>query len=270
MTEPASANRSAPLGSSAPRDTVGGPGSAHPPEAGDPRAGTRPAARGGVDIYSFLRRIPLFADLRPEELRGIAGIVRRRRYPKGSIIFTQDSVGDVAFIVLRGRVEIVLHSPDGRDFILHEAFPADYFGELALLDRNPRSASAIAVEDTDVLVLQRNEFLEEIQKQPRVMLRMLQALSQRLRTADEKIKSLAFSNVATRLKDTLLQLSAQDPTGTSRVVRTSQEDLASMIGSSRQTVNQLLNGWQRKGLVTIAREKITILKPEQLARDYLD
>jgi len=248
VTDPVSANRT----------TSGGTGT-----AGAPRA-------GAFDIYGFLRRISLFADLRPEELRGVAAIVRRRRYPKGSVIFTQDSLGDVAFIVLRGRVEIVLHSPDGRDFILTEAFPADYFGELALLDRQPRTASAIAVEDTEVMVLNRNEFLAEIEKSPRIMLRIIQALCGRIRTADEKIKSLAFSNVATRLKDTLLQLSAKDESTGSRTVRTSQEDLASMIGSSRQTVNQLLNQWQRRGLVAIAREKITIVKPEQLARDYLD
>src|SRR5436305_15183442 len=106
------------------------------------RAGSMPS---GDQIAAFLHRISLFADLRLEELRGIGQIVRQKRYAKGSVIFTQDSIGDVAFIIVRGRVEIVLHSPDGRDFILHEYLRHEHFGEMALLDRNPRSASAIAM-----------------------------------------------------------------------------------------------------------------------------
>ena len=209
----------------------------------------------------FLQGMTLFHDLRREELANLARLVSERRYAKGSVIFTQDSLGGVAFMVQSGRVGIVLDSADGRELIVHEILPGDYFGEMALLDGQRRSASAVTLEDTTLLVLPGKSLLAELERHPTIMLRMLQAMSRRLRLADQNIGKLAFSDVGSRLAGTLLELSG----GGTKITAT-HEDLANRIGAARQTVNKVLNRWQRQGYLRTARGSITILDRRALER----
>lgn len=123
----------------------------------------------GVELaIDLLRRVELFADLNSDELQAVARTVRRRRYPKGSIILAQDQPGGVGFLIITGSVDVLLESEDGRQFIAARLGPGDHFGEMALLDEEPRSATIMAGGDTDLLLMRRDEFLEELLRHPQI------------------------------------------------------------------------------------------------------
>ena len=215
------------------------------------------------ELLGFLSRQPLFADLSADELLPLARLVRRQRYPRGRVLFAQGELGNMAFIVRHGLVDIVVESADGRDLVLYEVRPGDHFGEMALLEGGPRSASAVCREDSEVLAIARDDLLAELQRHPSIMLRMLQAMSRRLRLVDRRLETLVFHDAAIRLAEALWQASTEE--GGWRVARIRQDDLASRIGVSRQTVNKLLGEWRRAGLVSVARGEIRLPNPSRFA-----
>ena len=217
-----------------------------------------------AELLGFLARMPLFADLPAAELAPLVDVVRRRRYPRGAVLFTQGELGNVAFIVRSGRVDIMVASADGRDLLLYEVRSGDYFGEMALLEERPRSASAICREPCEVLALERDDLLAALQRHPSIMLRMLQAMSRRLRLTDHRLESLAFHDAGLRLAEALWEASEEDTHG--RVARLSQDALAARVGVSRQTVNKLLGEWRRDGLVSLSRGTIRLPDPTRFAR----
>ena len=211
---------------------------------------------------SLLRRVTLFADLDSEELATVARSVRRRHCPKGTLILAQDEPGNVGFLILDGTVDVLLESEDGRQFIIAQLGPGDHFGEMALLDAEPRSATVIATSDTELLVLRRDEFLTELLRHPRIMLRMLIALSRRLRRADAQVASLAFGDTAARLARLLVANAKPGPRG--QTVEVAQDDLAAMVGATRQTVGRIFGAWRRQGYIVTGRRRTTILNAEAL------
>jgi len=222
-----------------------------------------PTALPNEELLRFLARQPLFADLPAADLAPLASVVRRRHYPRGAIIFTQGDLGNVAFIVRSGRVEIVVESADGRDLVLYEVGPGDHFGEMALLEGQPRSASAVCTEPSELLAITREDLLGELERHPSIMLRMLQAMSRRLRLTDRRLEALAFHDAAIRLAETLWRVSQAE--GDHRVARIHQDDLAARVGVSRQTVNRVLGEWRRRGLVSVARGEIRLPDPRRFA-----
>ena len=223
-------------------------------------AGSQPASVDS-ELLRFLSSQPLFADLPPADLVPLAGVVRRRRYSRGTVIFTQGDLGQVAFIVRAGLVEIVVESADGRDLVLYEVRPGDYFGEMALLEGQPRSASAVCAEATELLAIDRDDLLRQLERHPSIMLRMLQAMSRRLRLTDRRLEAHAFHDAAIRLAETLWKASHDD--GAGRVARVHQDDLAARVGVSRQTVNRVLGEWRRRGLINVARGEIRLCDPDR-------
>ena len=220
------------------------------------------------ELLRFLARQPLFADLPPADLAPLAAVVRRRHYARGAVIFTQGDLGSVAFIVRSGRVEIVVESADGRDLVLYEVGPGDHFGEMALIDPEPRCATVLAITDVELLVVRREDFLRELLKHPPAMLRMLASLSQRLRTTDAQVAGLAFDDTAARLSR-FLSLNAA-PRGRNLAVEVTQSELATMVGATRQTVARILGTWRRAGLIQTGRRRTVVLQPERLARLWPD
>jgi CRP/FNR family cyclic AMP-dependent transcriptional regulator len=210
----------------------------------------------------LLRRVGLFADLEMADLSAIARTLHRRRCPKGTLILAQDEPGSVGFLILDGTVDVLLESEDGRQFIVARLGPGDHFGEMALLDAEPRSATVVAASDVELLVMQRHEFLEELLRQPAIMLRMLVALSRRLRQTDAQVASLAFGDTAARLARLLLVNAKNGPGG--RVVEVAQDDLAAMVGATRQTVGRIFGAWRRQGYIATGRRRTIVLNPDAL------
>ncbi|MFQ6044934.1 MAG: Crp/Fnr family transcriptional regulator [Gemmatimonadales bacterium] len=204
-----------------------------------------------------LRGIPLFAHLDPRELREIGAAAREKSYPKNSVILFEDDPGDALYVVLKGQVKVVLIGEDGREVILSILKQGDFFGEMALIDDQPRSAHVIAMEDSDLLVLHRDEFRKCLEETPRIALGLLQALSRRLRRADDKIGGLVLLDVNGRVARLLLEL-ADEHDGVQIPRKVTHHTIAQMIGSSRETVSRTIRDLGERGLIEVSRKTIVI------------
>jgi CRP-like cAMP-binding protein len=205
----------------------------------------------------FLATIPLFSGLQRDELQKFADLTRERSYPKGSVILFQDDPGDSLFVLRSGRVKVVLIGEDGREVILGVLEPGAHFGELALIDDQPRSAHVIAMEDANLLILRREDFRRRVEANPSVAWALLTELSRRLRRADVKIGGLVLLDVPGRIARLLLDLA--DEAGSDAIEKPlTHQTIAQMIGASRETVSRAMKEFQDAGLITVERRKIAV------------
>ena len=213
----------------------------------------------------FLATIPLFSGLQRDELQKFADLTRERSYPKGSVILFQDDPGDSLFVLRNGRVKVVLIGEDGREVILGVLEPGAHFGELALIDDQPRSAHVIAMEDAQLLILRREDFRRRVEANPTVAWALLTELSRRLRRADVKIGGLVLLDVPGRIARLLLDLA--DETGTPAIDKPlTHQTIAQMIGASRETVSRAMKEFQDAGLITVERRRIAVGDREALEK----
>lgn len=210
-------------------------------------------------IVQRLRQIPLFTQLDDTELERIGRAARDKSYPKGSVILFEDDPGDALYVVLSGQVKVVLIGEDGREVILSMLKIGDFFGEMSLIDDQPRSAHVIAVEDSGLLVLRRDDFRACLEESPRIALGLLQALSRRLRRADDKIGGLVLLDVNGRVARLLLEL-ADEHDGQTIPRKVTHHTIAQMIGSSRETVSRTIRDLGDQGLIRVSRKDIAILQ----------
>jgi CRP-like cAMP-binding protein len=216
-----------------------------------------------------LARCALFASVPVETLATVARQMRGRRFSRNEVIFHQGDPGDALYIISDGSVKILLHSTEGEEAIIATLRPGDFFGELSLLDREPRSATAKALEPTEAWELPREALRRLIDADVGLRDALLTALSTKLRRATGHVEELHFLDLAGRLALRLVRLAAEsNPEGASTVRLDwpyTQSDLASMIGGTRQSVNRLLSGLEADGLVRIERDTLVITDMERLA-----
>jgi CRP/FNR family cyclic AMP-dependent transcriptional regulator len=210
-----------------------------------------------MDTSDFLATVPLLSRIAPEELRRFAEVTREKQYPKGSVILFEDDPGDSLFIVRAGRVKVVLVAEDGREVILGVLGVSEHFGELSLIDDQPRSAHVIAMEDSTLLVLRRDDFRRRVEATPAVAWALLAELSRRLRRADGKIGGLVLLDVPGRIAQLLMDVGEEGGTDTIDKPLTHQV-IAQMIGASRETVSRTMREFQDAGLISVHRRRITI------------
>jgi len=216
-----------------------------------------------ISVAITLDSIPLFAHLDEEELARIGNVARERPYPKNSIILFEDDPGDALYVVVSGRVKVVLIGEDGREVILSTMDSGDFFGEMSLIDDEPRSAHVIAMEDSRLLVLRRDDFHRCLDTTPRIALGLLRALSKRLRQADSKIGGLVLLDVPGRIARLLLQL-ADEGDGSAITARLTHHTIAQMIGSSRETVSRTMRTLTSQELIGVSKKTIKIRNREAL------
>jgi CRP/FNR family cyclic AMP-dependent transcriptional regulator len=205
----------------------------------------------------FLATVPLFSGLDRSELEKFAEVTREKSYPKGSVILFEDDPGDSLFVVREGRVKVVLIGEDGREVILGVLGVGEYFGELSLIDDRPRSAHVIAMEDSNLLVLRREDFRKRVESSPSVAWGLLTELSRRLRRADDKIGGLVLLDVPGRIARLLLDLAEES--GTNAIEKTlTHQTIAQMIGASRETVSRAMKDFQDAGWITVERRRIAL------------
>jgi len=210
-----------------------------------------------MSVAQFLRRVPLFSQLAETELARLADVSRERSYPKNSVILFEDDPGDALYMVVAGQVKVVLIGEDGREVILSVLQEGDFFGEMALLDDQPRSAHVIAMQDSNLLVLRREDFQRKLEETPTIAFGLLAELSKRLRRADDKIGGLVLLDVNGRVARLLLQM-ADENDGKSITRRVTHHTIAQMIGSSRETVSRTIRDLADRGLVEVSRKAILI------------
>jgi len=203
--------------------------------------------------------------MREGDILAFAELVRERSFPKGSVIVFEDDPGDALYLVARGQVKVVLIGEDGREVILSVLGEGNFFGEMSLIDEKPRSATVIAMVDSVVLVLRREDFQARLRTSPEIAIALLRELSRRLRRADEKIGSLVLLDVNGRLADLILRL-AEEEGGDRITKKLTHNVLAQMIGSSRETVSRTMRDFVERELVQVTRKEITILNRPLLER----
>ena len=213
----------------------------------------------------FLATVPLFSGLDRLELQRFGELTRGKSYPRGSVILFEDDPGDSLFVIRSGRVKVVLIGEDGREVILGVLGVGEHFGELALIDDRPRSAHVIAMEDSDLLVLRREDFRARVESSPSVAWSLLTELSRRLRRADDKIGGLVLLDVPGRISRLLLDLAEES--GGPQIEKTlTHQTIAQMIGASRETVSRAMKEFQDSGWISVERRRITLADRDALER----
>ncbi len=208
-------------------------------------------------VTEILRKVPLFSELAPPELERVTEISRERAYPRNSVILFEDDPGDALYVVAQGQVKVVLIGEDGREVILSVLGEGEFFGEMALIDDEPRSAHVIAMNDSTLLVIRREDFQGILRQTPSIALALLRALSRRLRRVDEKVGSLVLLDVNGRVAQLLLELAEE--AGSERITRRlTHHTIAQMIGSSRETVSRTMREFVEKGHIEVSRREIVI------------
>jgi CRP/FNR family cyclic AMP-dependent transcriptional regulator len=218
-----------------------------------------------LQITDFLGSVSLFRGLGRDSLQRFAEVTREKRYPKGSVIVFADDPGDSLYLVRAGRVKVVLLGDDGREVILGVLGVGEHFGELSLIDDQPRSAHVIAMEDSLLLVLRREDFRRRVEASPAVAWALLGELSRRLRTADRKIGGLVLLDVPGRIARVLLE-NAPDEASNLVQRRLTHQTIAQMIGASRETVSRTMRDFQEAGWIDVEKRVIRIVDREALAR----
>lgn len=206
---------------------------------------------------ALLARTSLFAGLDQFELLRLGGRTRRRSYSKGEHVFHQGDIGDAVFILAEGRVKVIFATADGDEMVLATLQPPDIFGELALIDGGPRSASIQTLEPTIVLTLGRATLLDLMSRRPDVTDVVLRSLGGLVRRMIAQAGDLVFLDLHGRVAKLLV--SSPD-------LRLTQSDLAAMVGGSRQSVNQILRHFERRGYLRIEGGKLIVNDLEALRR----
>lgn len=209
-----------------------------------------------------LKTIPLFSELTANELEVLASTARVQTYPKGSIVFQEGDPGDYLMIILSGKVKVSLLGEKGQEIILAFLGPKSFFGEMALLESEPRSATVFTTEKSMFLRLEKKNFFNLLSRQPAMGLKILKYVSSRLRQANEQIRSLAMFDVYGRLARCLLNLAQTQGLRTTQHIlikdRPTLENLSHMVGCSRETLSRAMKVLQANGCITMTKKDFII------------
>jgi CRP-like cAMP-binding protein len=222
------------------------------------------------DAAALLAETAIFGQLGDDTLRPLAAACNLRSFRKGQFVFQQGDPGDALYVVAEGRVKIVTSSPEGDEMLLATLRPPDMFGELAIIDGAPRSASAETVEPTRLLVMGRRTFFDLVGEHPRLVRAVLEGLASMLRRNLERASDLVFldlpGRVAKALLDAQVARGEPSPEGTRLDLELTQGEFATLVGGSRATVNQILRSFQAKGYLSLEGRLILVKRPDLLRR----
>jgi CRP-like cAMP-binding protein len=220
----------------------------------------------------FLKYIPLFSELSDNDLREIVKLAVRQVYKKDNMILIEEEIGSTMFIILDGRVKISRISDDGREVILSILSEGDFFGEMSILDGQNRSANVVTLEDSKIMVIRREDFLQMLHDYPQIAINLLKELAQRLRRSDAQIKSLSLQNATGKVASTLLRIaddSGKIHLGQVEIPRLPpQQDLANMAGTSRETISRVLKTLTKQGYLKKEGSRLIIKDYESFRSEF--
>ena len=225
----------------------------------------------GTPDEELLARVPLFADLDPEALRALARVCRRRRYRAGQALFHQGEPGETLHFIIEGRVRVERVTPSGRIVVLAHRGPGEHVGEMALLDGAPRSADVVTAEPCDVLILDRDAFMQYVAGSPPVAFKLMASLARRLRQAAVQVETLQELDVLGRVSAVLLELTEShgvpSPAGGIRIeLKVTQQEIADQIGATRVSVNKALGRLRDVHAIRQEEGHIVVVDPKDLRR----
>jgi CRP/FNR family cyclic AMP-dependent transcriptional regulator len=209
---------------------------------------------------AFLRRVPLFSGLNEQQLETLAAGSARRSYPKGRTIVSEGEPSQSMYILLAGRAKVQRSDSEGKEVILAVLGSGEFFGEMSLIDDAPRSASVITLESCEFMAVSKDAFKAMLQQSPDVAMAVMRGLVRRLREADKKIETLALLDVYGRVARVLLDFS--ENVGGERVVKNKlpRQEIAKMIGASREMVSRVMKGLEIDGYIVPLPEGKLVLR----------
>ncbi len=206
----------------------------------------------------MFNNIPLFAGLPEEDLKAISSHAVTKSYAKNTVIINEGDASDSLYVIIAGRVKVFLSDEDGKEVILNTQEAGDYFGELALIDEAPRSASVMTLDDSKMSIVSKRDFEDCLVRHPQIALLVIKGLTKRLRNLTDNVKSLALMDVYGRVARTLLSLATDEDGKLVVNQRLTQRDIASMVGASREMVSRILKDLSVGGYITVDKKSITI------------
>jgi CRP/FNR family transcriptional regulator, cyclic AMP receptor protein len=224
-----------------------------------------PTRSGPIDKVSLLRQHPLFRDLTPAALERLCRYAKTVKFKRGAKVVSKGDPGASMFAVARGTVRMSSPSTDGRNALLNLIGAGETFGEIAMLDGQPRSTDAIANTDCELLVIDRRDLLPFLREEPDLAMRFIELLCTRLRWTSEQVEELILHNLSARLASALVRLVGRKAgNGTDRTIDATQQQLSEMVGISRESTNKQLVAWAANGWVRLEHGAIVVLKPDAL------
>lgn len=211
-------------------------------------------------VLTRLASIPMFADLAPDALEILAGMVQYRKYQKGAFILGQNEAGSAMFLLTSGRVKVSLASPEGRELVLNYLEAPAHFGEMALVDGQPRSSDVIAVTDVELFALDGKDLSAAIQIQPKLALSLIATLSRRLRHTINRLEDMAFHDATHRVMRVVLNVATAglETRGAPVIQGMTHYDIATLAGTSRETASRVISQLAREGIVTTKGRRIIV------------
>jgi CRP-like cAMP-binding protein len=215
-----------------------------------------------MDDQELLRTVPIFSELTDGDIASLGRLTARRRFPKDTVVFFENEEGDSFFMILEGRIKVTILGDDGREVILSMLGAGDFFGEMALLDNEPRSATAIAVEETELLSLHRTDFQSVLTDNRSITNALIKILTARLRRANHQISTLALLDVYGRVARVIVDMAREEGRrlrdGRIAFRRATHQEIANRIGTTRETVTRMLKDLERQGLIHIEGKEIVV------------
>ncbi|MGA2264279.1 MAG: Crp/Fnr family transcriptional regulator [Acidobacteriota bacterium] len=216
----------------------------------------------------LIRRVSLFATLSDEEFNSLEPIFQVKTYRRNQIIFLEEETGHYMYIVLAGKVKVIKTTSAGKETILAIHQVGDFFGEMALLDGKTAPATVSAMEDCRIAAIHHSDFQRMLMSNEKVVRQIVQVLCSRLRQVWAQVQDLSYSTADDRIRAGILQLSrkhgVQDARGIIIDLKITHQELAELVGTSRETVTRTLARLQKKGILELENRRIILLKPKEL------
>lgn len=216
--------------------------------------------------FEQVTNVPLFSMLTEKELGLLSRAMRPRSYPRGSIVLVEGSQAETLYVILSGKLKVVKRDEEGREIILALLGPGEYFGEMALLDDNPRSANVETLEPCEVITISKTDFHRCLRDNFELAIYIMRGLVKRLREADNSIGSLALLDVYGRVARLLLD-HAEDVNGRKMLTeRLTRQEIANMVGASREMVGRVMRDFRERGLIAEEGNRVIILNATRLVQ----
>jgi CRP-like cAMP-binding protein len=220
-----------------------------------------------IDKLAPLRNHPLFRDFPPAVIEHLGTYMTRRSVRRGGTIFAKGDPGTALMAMLWGSVKISVPSSSGHEAVLNIINPGQVFGEIALLDGQPRTADAVAMVDCELMVIDRRDFIPFLRREPDVAIKLIETLCARIRRTSAQVEDVMYLSLPARLAKTLLELSGTgEASATQRAVRITQRELGNLIGMSRESTNKQLRAWEERKWVRLERGGIALVNPAALMK----
>lgn len=207
-----------------------------------------------------LRGLPMFSDMVAEDLDTFADMVQFKKFPKGAFIVNQNETGSTMYLLVSGRVKVSLASPDGKELALNYLEAPGHFGEMSLVDAEPRSADVIAVTAVELFSLDAKDLASAIQINPRLALSLIATLSRRLRHTIARLEDMAFHDASHRVMRVLLNVAtaSYEARGVPMIQGLTHYDIATLAGTSRETASRIISSLAKEGVLTTKGRKIVV------------